>query len=922
MEHAQSSPPVSRWFPVRDINDTCTISHDPSERPFLSSPAMKDDKQLLLSKKDGEGIPPPVAAHHSNIKTRRRPLSNLFKLFAVSSILYVAVNHWTDILNPQVDAEVEAWQTNPFKPHWWHHAHPGRGHRKPILNGKEAEKLFLTVPNPASALAASRLFATKPHVAGSPQDFESAKDFLAVLQKELGAVNPAETGEPIYSAGTVESRNATLSITSLDKPTAWIDVYYPVMNTPLNHTVNILDDEGKTVWSALLEEVADETDPDAAKYAEAVTTFHGLSRSGEVKGKLVYAKYGRQEDYKALLDQGVDFKGKIVLVKYGGLFRGLKVKGAEELGAAGVLIFSDPSDDGSVTIENGYLPYPYGPARNPTSVQRGSVQYLSMYPGDPTTPGYPAYENSTRTDGKNIPSIPSLPISWVNARTLLQEISEGGKNRTVFFANHVDTRVMPIWNTMGVIPGHIKDEVVVIGNHRDAWVLGATDPSSGTASVNEVIRGFGTLIKHGWKPLRTIVFASWDAEEYGLIGSTEWGEDFEEFIDKYVVAYLNLDSSVSGSRFGASASPSLAHLVRAAAEDVPHPTKPGLTLWDATKDHGILLGNVSADVQVMHDAEAQQADGLGVSPLGSGSDFTVFLQRIGVASSNGGFGSTLQDPVYHYHSIYDSERWQELYGDPGFFRHVAVAQHLGLEALRLADSIVLPLNTTHYALELGAYLKKVESIASTTSLDVDFSSLKDSINSLQDASAALDDEKATAEQELKDIIKKIVKRKTIRRKLRKVWCKLKGMFGRKCHHGHQLQGHPPVPTFVTKTGEVVEVHGTGHAPVWLREHRGACHAGKPKGGQWKKLHEAVKRVRNANAKLVAFERGLISEEGIKDREWYRHLAVAPGKWLGYGATTLPALTESFTIEHNATLAKYEVKRLETLIDALAKELSP
>lgn len=192
-------------------------------------------------------------------------------------------------------------------------------------------------------------------MAGTPGDFETAKDFLALVQAEFGAVSPAEDGEPIYSAGTTESRNATLSIPHLTAPTAWIDVYYPVMNTPLNHSVTILGDDGLPVWDAPLEEVADATDPEAGKYFEAVPTFHGLSRSGEVKGKLVYANYGRQQDYKALIDKGVDLKGAIVIVKYGGIFRGLKVKGAEELGAAGVLIYSDPADDGAVTEENGYL---------------------------------------------------------------------------------------------------------------------------------------------------------------------------------------------------------------------------------------------------------------------------------------------------------------------------------------------------------------------------------------------------------------------------------------------------------------------------------------------------------------------------------------------------------------------------------------
>lgn len=233
-----------------------------------------------------------------------------------------------------------------------------------------------------------------------------------------------------------------------------------------------------------------------------------------------------------------------------------------------------------------------------------------------------------------------MPISWSNAERLLEELGEGkqrvlngrSSTRKIKLVNHVDDKVMPIWNTMAVIPGHIKDEVVVIGNHRDAWVLGAADPSSGTVSLYEIVRGFGTLLRGGWKPLRTILFASWDAEEYGLVGSTEWGEDFEDWIKDHVVAYLNTDVSSAGSRFDVSASPSLAHLIAKTASDLPHPTKDGKTLWDALEDQGPFDGEMDADFKAEYVAGEMKrlASQTGVSPLGSGSDYTVFLQRIGV----------------------------------------------------------------------------------------------------------------------------------------------------------------------------------------------------------------------------------------------------------------------------------------------------
>lgn len=232
------------------------------------------------------------------------------------------------------------------------------------------------------------------------------------------------------------------------------------------------------------------------------------------------------------------------LCRYGGPFRGLKVKAAQEAGCIGILIYTDPRDHGSVTEKAGYKPYPEGPAINPHSVQRGSVQYLSSYPGlslpakqmraswidlyrffpgagDPTTPGYPSYPNATRLEGGNIPAIPSLPISWVNGKRILDEINPSNpfvldgtlSKRRIRLLNQVDTRVIPIWNTIGVIPGHIRDEIVIVGNHRDAWVNGAADPTSGTVTVVEIIKGLGKLLREGWIPLRTIVIASWDAEE-------------------------------------------------------------------------------------------------------------------------------------------------------------------------------------------------------------------------------------------------------------------------------------------------------------------------------------------------------------------------------------------------------------------------
>ncbi|TDL29247.1 Zn-dependent exopeptidase [Rickenella mellea] len=1005
------------------IVDTPTTMKEPYPPP----PLYDDQDQYEKFSKDSKVDPLIPAPATSPPQARRRVLSIKRILIAVLALglwfTFVRVRRnvlgnaveeslsWVIALDTG-DNDVDEFHGHGHKGRHHHHHHEhhhhGHHHHKPphhkphhrrphkcIINGRRAEEIFLAVPNNESAIATSRKFATKPHMAGTPGDFDTAVDFLALIQKELGissnshhhrcphAPRDHDRGDehrekhdhaseplPIFQAGSRASRHATLSIPKLDRPAAWIDTYYPVLNSPGERSVEVLGEDGKVVWKADVEENSDAADPDAHKYVNAVPAFHGLSKGGDVQGRLVWANYGRKEDYDKLVERGVDFNGTIVIVRYGGIFRGLKVKGAQERGALGVLIYSDPLDDGTVTTSNGYAAYPHGPARNPSSVQRGSVQFISMYPGDPTTPGYPSYENATRTDGANIPRIPSLPISWNTAEALIKQVTEGGENTVVRLVNEVHDKVTPIWNVMGVIPGHIKDEVVVVGNHRDAWVLGATDPTSGTVSTYEVLRGLGQLLKKGWKPLRTIVIASWDAEEasiYGLIGSTEWGEDFPDFISKHVVAYLNLDSSVSGSRFGLSASPSLAHLVRGAAIDIAHPTKVNMTLWDARLDRGSLFGDSGEAAanrmeemvmggEVVLDDGLAKSDITGVGPLGSGSDYTVFLQRIGIASTNGGFQSTLSDPVYHYHSIFDSQTWQEKYGDPGFHRHVAVAKHLGLQLLRLADAIVLPLNTTQYAYDLDTYLSKVEDIASSANVDADFSALRSGIAKLQGASEALDAEKAAAEEELKKLMKKWWKRAGCRarfwRKVRAMKCRLRRKFRalarkvrrvvrkikRRMGCGHRggdeeekaqlmMKAQPDHGPWKNQCG-VEHPQGPPHHPHHRphhpppHPHHPRHHHGKPhRPPLGRKLLRAARRVQRVNQKLVSFERGFISSGGIKDREWYKHLGVAPGKWLGYGATTFPGLTEALTYEKNVTLAQYEAGRLQKVIEQLARELN-
>ncbi|TGO53649.1 hypothetical protein BOTNAR_0290g00110 [Botryotinia narcissicola] len=426
-----------------------------------------------------------------------------------------------------------------------------------------------------------------------------------------------------------------------------------------------------------------------------------------------------EEDETTVL-LNVSLEGKIAIARYGGIFRGLKIKRAQELGMVGTILFSDPGDDGSNTEENGAIAYPDGPARNPSSVQRGSAQFLSVAPGDPTTIGYPSKPGVPRqpVDGK-IPSIPSLPISYVDALPILKSLNGIGPapkdlnkwwDRNLGLAykgveynigpspdilvlnlvNDVEYVTTPIWNLIGVINGTLSDEVIVIGNHHDAWIVGgAGDPNSGSAALNEVVRSFGVAVSKGWKPLRTIVFASWDGEEYGLVGSTEWVEEYLPWLNNANVAYINCDVGTSGPKFSASASPlhnkALGEILSLVQS--PNQTIPGQTVGD--------LWN-----------------GL-ISTMGSGSDFTAFQDYAGIPSIDLGFGPDVnheggEKAVFHYHSNYDSFYWMDIYGDPGFHYHEAMSKIWALYTAKMVESPVISFNATDYANALQGYISKTE----------------------------------------------------------------------------------------------------------------------------------------------------------------------------------------------------------------------
>jgi N-acetylated-alpha-linked acidic dipeptidase len=540
-----------------------------------------------------------------------------------------------------------------------------------------------------------RILTQAPHIAGSPEDKATA-DYVASKFREAG----------------------------LDTEIVEYRVWF---NYPTELSVDATAPAGVTMHGPTREHVDGDPFQDDAR---VVPPYNGMSPSGDVEAEIVYANYGSPEDFQKLAQMKIDVRGKIVLVRYGQNFRGVKVFVAQEHGAAGVIIFSDPADDGWKRGDK----YPQGPWRPDTGAQRGSVGYMFQFPGDPTTPGVasvPSLPDSKRIavdESAQRPKIPSTPISYGDAWPLLEHLGGPESPRdwqgALPFTYHVgpgpvkvklhlkqDFQFRTIWDVIGKIRGtDSPDEWVVSGNHRDAWVYGAVDPNSGTTAMLETVHGIGELLKSGWKPKRTLVFASWDAEEEGLIGSTEWGEQHADELAQ-AAAYFNVDVAVSGPKFGASSVPSLKQFLRDVTKSVPSPQ--GGTVYEvwrkATQSGNDTFNPQETSGSTFRPPAAQARADVSVGDLGSGSDYTVFLQHLGVPSTD--VGSTGSYGVYH--SVFDNFNWFKKFGDPNFLYEQEMARVYGLEALRMANADVLPYDYEEYGKEILAYLdaakKKAES---------------------------------------------------------------------------------------------------------------------------------------------------------------------------------------------------------------------
>ena len=533
------------------------------------------------------------------------------------------------------------------------------------ISQKKYEEAFKRLTSPEMCRRELRYLTEEPHLAGTENSYKIAQ-YLYNKYQEYG----------------------------LDAQIYEYKVYLPY---PIEVRVEMIV---PTHYLAVGKEESWEWDKDSYE-TNIVAGFNAYSPDGDVTADLIYVNRGLPDDYRKLAEMGISVEGKIAIARYGGSYRGVKAKIAGEQGAIGLIIYSDPADDGYMKGDT----YPRGPWRSADAIQRGTVKYIFQHAGDPLTPGWASTKEAHRipiTEATDLPKIPVAPLAYRDAEPLLKALAgpnvPKGWQGGLPFAYHIgpglakvhlkvrsEHKNRPIYNVIAKLKGTERpDQWVILGNHHDAWVYGAADPSSGTASLLEVARCLGQLAKEGHRPKRTIVFASWDAEEFGILGSAEWAEDLKAELQQKAIAYLNVDIATTGTEFYASAVPSLKPLVKEVVQTVMDP-QTHQTVYEAWRqdqeNHVPRVGN-----------------------LGSGSDHSPFIGHLGIPALSMGF----YGPYGVYHAMQDTFYWMEHFGDPTFRYHVAMTQIWGIMALRLAEADILPFDYAAYADELLSHLKALQ----------------------------------------------------------------------------------------------------------------------------------------------------------------------------------------------------------------------
>ncbi|MBZ5528272.1 MAG: M28 family peptidase [Acidobacteriia bacterium] len=691
---------------------------------------------------------------------------------------------------------------------------------------RQWEEKLRAIPAPENLRAYMQRLSARPHHVGSPYDKDNA-EWLAAKFKEFG----------------------------WDTQIEQFDVLFP---TPKERVLELVEPKNPKgagpSFTAKWQEPALAIDPTSNQQAEQLPIYNAYSIDGDVTAPLVYVNYGIPEDYERLERMGISVKGAIVIARYYHSWRGIKPKVAAEHGAIGCIIYSDPHEDGYVQGEV----FPAGPMRPKDGAQRGSVEDMPLYPGDPLTPGVGATKNAKRLDIKDAPTltkIPVVPISYADAQPLLASLTgpvapdswRGGLPITyrigpgpgkVHLKVKFNWDIKPVYDVIAKIPGSTRpEEWIVRGNHHDAWVNGAEDPLAGLVAELEEARALGELRKAGWKPSRTIVYAAWDGEEPGLLGSTEWVEEHGDELRQHAVAYINSDGNGRGY-FEMIGSHTLEKFINDVARDVQDPeTK--LSAWKRDQLHA-LAGAATPEKR----KEIRQRADLRIEALGSGSDYTAFLDHAGIASLNIGFGGEDEGGIYH--SIYDDFYWFTHFSDTDFAYGRALAQAGGTAVLRLADAELLPFEFGNFADTMQTYVHELKELTHKTREDI------------RERNLQLEE----------------------------------GVFSATNDPRRPLV--PPavetVPPFLNFSPLDNAAEALARAAADYR--KALAHANENGGAAL-----ASASLAEVNRLLIESERRLAAPEGLPSRPWFKHQIYAPGFYTGYGVKTMPAVREAIELKN-------------------------
>ncbi|WP_298670571.1 transferrin receptor-like dimerization domain-containing protein [uncultured Sphingomonas sp.] len=698
----------------------------------------------------------------------------------------------------------------------------------------------------------------------------SSADQLAWL-KDMSS-EPNHVGSP-HDKANAESILAKFKRWGWD---AHIETFYVLYPTPISTTVEMVAPQKIVLGGQEPPIAGDDTSANTAHALPPYVTFQG---DGDVTGDLVYVNYGMPEDYKDLARRGIDVKGKIVIARYGTGWRGLKPKLAQDHGAIGCIIYSDPADDGYAKNDA----YPVGGARPAGSVQRGSVADMPLYPGDPLTPGIGATLNAKRLkreDAKAILKIPVLPMSYGDAVKLIGRLGGpvapapwrgalpvtyhmgGNGGVSVHLAVKSDWKLTPVYDVIAKLKGaRYPDQWVIRGNHHDAWVFGAADPLSGNVAMLSEAKALGELYRSGWRPARTIVYASWDAEEPMLLGSTEWAEQYADELKKKGVIYINTDGNGRGV-LGAEGSHSFQHLVNAVAADVTDPETGATVAARRRAEARVAAFDRTGHVSDAALAAAEKGGDMPIGPLGSGSDYSAYIQHLGLPALNIGFGGEDESGGV-YHSIYDSFHHMTTFDDPGLKYGAALSKLVGRLVLRIADADVPVQRYGDFADTVGVYLGEVKKLAADRRAeDVKREKL------LHDGAFAL------ASDPLKPV--------------------------------GAVAPEPMTPQFdfTALEGAVAALKQSATSFDAALAARGA--------GLTQSQRDRL------TAQLRDVDQLLLDERGLPGRPWYKHLIYAPGRFTGYGAKTLPGVREAIEERRFDDANEYAARTAKVLRDYAAR----